>query len=111
MARYFYRPGHPKASANGFVAQEDLGWEPPALAKFAPIVTDRHYENLQSTEGTDIGSRRKHQEYMKAHNVTVSADYSPEWYEKQRKEHVEKDNKDRREAVARATYEVMERRR
>ena len=50
MARYFYRPGHPKASANGFVSQEDMGWEPDALAKNAPIMMDRHYENMAATD-------------------------------------------------------------
>lgn len=111
MARYFYRPGHPKASANGFVSQEDMGWEPDALAKNAPIMMDRHYENMAATDGTDIGSRRKHREYMKTHNLTVAEDFSPQFYERQKKEHLQADDKARREAVARATYEVMERRR
>jgi hypothetical protein len=108
--RYFYRPGHPKASHNGFVLQEDLGWEPPKEAKFSPIMMDRHYENMAATDGTDIGSRRKHQEYMKRNNLTVSADFSPAYYENIRKAEQKANDKDRREAVGRALYEVMDRR-
>ena len=108
--RYFYRPSHPKASPNGFVSQEDMGWEPSKQAKFAPIMMDRHYENLAATDGTDIGSRRKHQEYMKRNGVTVSSDFSPSFYENIRKEQQRTNDRERREAVARATYEVLDRR-
>lgn len=108
--RYFYRPDHPKASPNGFVAQEDLGWEAPKEAKFAPIMVDRHYENMAATDGTDIGSRRKHQEYMKRNNLTVSADFSQSYYENVKKSEQRANEKDRREAVGRALYEVFDRR-
>jgi hypothetical protein len=111
MARYFYRPGHPKASANGFVSEADIGWEPPVEAKNAPIMVDRFYENTKATDGADIGSRRKHKEYMKAHNVTNSGDFSPEWYANKRKEYEREYAKERRETLERAAYNVLERRR
>ena len=109
--RYFYRPGHPRASPNGFVSQEDMGWEPPKEAQHAPILMDRFYENTQATDGTDIGSRRKHREYMKARGLASSSDFSPQYYERVRKEQAMSDARDRKEAVARAAYEVLERRR
>jgi hypothetical protein len=111
MKRYVYRPSHPKASPNGFVAIEDLGWEqaPERLAKDAPIMAGRFYENTAATDGTDIGSRRKHREYMKARGLTTMDDYRGTWKqaakEREKEFSPEWDQKQRREDVARAWYE------
>lgn len=40
---------------------------------------DRHYENLQATDGTDISSRAKHREYMKRNGLTTADDFKQEW--------------------------------
>jgi hypothetical protein len=110
MKRYVYRPGHPKASPNGFVDVDDLGWEPqPSEAKNAPIMAGRFYENTAATDGTDVGSRRKHREYMRKHGLTTADDYTNYWKqaEKEREKNFspEWDQKARREDVARAWYE------
>lgn len=48
----------------------------PVRALDASIVMDRQYENMASPiDGADIGSRRKHREYMKRHGLVMSEDY------------------------------------
>ena len=78
---YYFRPGHPKASPGGFVSADDLAEIPmdPPEAKNAPILSGRFYENTVATDGTDIGSRAKHHDYMKANNLTMSSDYTRTW--------------------------------
>src|SRR5689334_8280259 len=43
------------------------------------ISTDRHYENTATVDGTDIGSRRKREEYMRVHGVTDPRDFTQHW--------------------------------
>jgi hypothetical protein len=43
------------------------------------LAGDRHYENLQAPDGTDISSRTKHRQYMKANNLTIADDYKGTW--------------------------------
>ena len=111
MARFYYRPGHPKASTNGFVAAEDLMDEATPLAVNAPILAGRFYENTKATDGTDIGSRRKHQEYMKAHNLTIASDFTKTWEQqaKERRQMSEggtpQERRERREAIDRAFHQ------
>jgi hypothetical protein len=109
--RYVYRPSHPQASEFGFVDAALLGLEAEVLALNAPVLMDRFYENTQATDGTDIGSRRKHREYMKRTGLAPSSDFSPGYYENVKKSDIRDDSKARRDAVARATYEVLDRRR
>ena len=76
----------------------------------APILMDRFYENTAATDGVDIGSRRKHREYMKQRDLAPSGDFSAGWYAKQKRTQELETNKIRREDVSRATYEVLDRR-
>jgi len=96
-------------------------WD-PKLQKLVPYSADEQYTSrqlaradiymsgLRSTDGVDISSKRKRKEYMKAANVTDSSDFTPEFYDRVRRAEMDRDNKERREAVARAAYEVLERR-
>lgn len=106
--RYVYKPGHPKASKFGFVAVTELDLAPESLAINAPILSGRFYENTAATDGTDIGSRAKHREYMKKNNLAMQSDFSGEWSraDKERRniQTGEADRKGRREAVERAIY-------
>ena len=109
--RYVYKPGHPKATQFGFVKITDIESEPISHnALNAPILMDRFYENTAATDGVDIGSRRKHKEYMKQRDLAPTSDFSPEWYAKQKRAKELDTNKIRREDVSRATYEVLDRR-
>ena len=108
--RYVYRPNHPKASKFGFVAVTELDLQPESLAINAPICTDRYFENTPATDGTDIGSRRKHREYMKKNNLAMADDYKGEWATAAKERAAirsgEHDRKARKEAVERALYQL-----
>ena len=109
MARYVYRPFHPRANQNGMVNVLELGdWRetPPAL----PVVIDRHYWNLTATDGTDIGSRTKHREYMRQNGLTTADDYKETWAKAEayraKIRAGDVDHKERRETIARTAYEM-----
>ena len=40
---------------------------------------DRSYEGMQAPDGTDISSRTKHREYMKAKGLTTMDDFQDSW--------------------------------
>jgi len=70
-------------------------YQPPERAVDAPILAGRFYENVCAVDGTDIGSRRKRNDYMKAHGYADTSDYKGVW-EKAAKE---------REAIRNGTHE------
>jgi hypothetical protein len=43
------------------------------------IMGDRHYDGLTATDGTDISTRTKHREYMRANNLTTMDDFQQTW--------------------------------
>jgi hypothetical protein len=40
---------------------------------------DRSYDGLRATDGTDISSRTKHREYMKANGLATMDDFKNTW--------------------------------
>jgi hypothetical protein len=108
--RYVYKPGHPKASKFGFVAVTELDLQPESLALHAPINAGRFYENTAATDGVDIGSRRKHREYMKSRGLAMESDFKQEWSgaakEREAIRSGEHDRKARKEAVERAIHQI-----
>jgi hypothetical protein len=82
---------------------------PPSRAVDAPIIADRIHEGTVSPiDGSDIGSRAKRREHNRRHGVTDASDFSPGWYEGTRKSQRREADKVRREAVARAAYQILE---
>jgi putative FmdB family regulatory protein len=69
---------------------------------------DRHYEGLRAPDGTDIGSRTKHREYMSRTGLTLSDDFKGQWKKEQeaRKERLTGTytDKDLRTTLERETY-------
>lgn len=43
------------------------------------LAGDRHYDGLVASDGSDISTRSKHREYMKAKGLTVSDDFKGVW--------------------------------
>lgn len=71
----------------------------PAMSGLAnALAGDRHYEGLQAPDGTDIGSRTKHREYMKRTGLADTSDFKGVW---------EKTAKERRELQT-ATFQDKE---
>ena len=86
---------------------------PPPRALDAPIMVDRFYEGAKATDGTDIGSRRKHREYMHANNLTTADDFTETWKKAEQRRAAERadpsvdaGNRERREQIGRAAYAV-----
>jgi len=50
----------------------------PARADSA-LWGDRSYEGMRAPDGTDISSRTKHREYMKANGLTTMDDFKDSW--------------------------------
>lgn len=51
----------------------------PGLALGNALAGDRHYDGLRATDGTDISSRAKHRQYMKAKGLTTADDFTETW--------------------------------
>ncbi len=96
-----------------FVPAEE--YQPPVEAKDAPIMAGRFYENLRTTDGTPINSRRQHQAFMKEKGLAVISDYKnhleQKAHEREKMLKGDFDHKARREAVGRAWYEAEKKRR
>lgn len=124
--RFYYRPGHPKASANGFVAAEDLYIEQAPRAIDAPIMIDRFYENTSTSvfengkvKQVDIGSRQKHRTFLKDRGLTTADDYDKpggEW-ERAAKERADRqrgifpaaEDREHHETIGRLWYDLDKR--
>lgn len=67
------------------------------------------YDGARTLDGVDISSRKKRREYMKATNTTDPSDYKRHWVDTKEKIEAYRAgarDKDRREALGRAAYEV-----
>lgn len=101
----------PKCGAKDARGSIDLSEAPPLQAeeaKNAPIMVDRFYEGARATDGTDIGSRKRHRQYMKDHNLTTVDDFKNTWADQAKQREAVKEgrmpSKTRREAIERALY-------
>jgi hypothetical protein len=88
----------------------------PALSTDAvhfALSGDRHYDGMRATDGTDISTRTKHREYMKANNVTTMDDFKSVWQgaQKQRDEYrtTGKGGAVTREDIARTIHQLSNR--
>ena len=78
---------------------------------------DRHYEGLRATDGTDIGSRRKHREYMRLNGLATVDDFKETWAkaERERASHFDgsggpqSERKALREQIGKTLYEMKNR--
>jgi hypothetical protein len=91
-------------AAQKLVRAED--YQPPSRAVDAPIMVDRFYEGTAATDGTDIGSRRKHRDYMARNGLAPADDFSPGWYAKIQKDKERERKASRRDALGRALYKM-----
>lgn len=114
-----YREGYTRALGDRPVQRGKWVWDeaqqklvraedycPPERAVNAPILVDRFYEGVKATDGTDIGSRRKHRAYMKAHGLTTADDFGPGYFTRIKREREAATKKERREVIARRMWEI-----
>ena len=90
-------------------------YTPPPSALSAPVMVDRFMEGVCTTEGIDIGSRRKRREYMKTNNLADADDFKGVWKKAQedrlRRRAGDFDHHERREAIGRALHELRSKKR
>lgn len=73
-------------------------------ARSAPIMVDRFMEGAVAQDGTDIGSRRKRKDYLKATGGTDASDFGPGYSQRVRAKREEEVSKQTRETVARIAW-------
>jgi len=72
---------------------------------FDALISERHYDGMRATDGTDISSRAKHREYMRRNNFTTADDFRESW--KNAPQERDKNSRAiRREAVERAIHHL-----
>lgn len=69
------------------------------------LISERHYDGMRATDGTDISTRAKHREYMRRNGLTTIDDYTQEWAEAPRKRELAQ-QKERRESLERAIHHL-----
>ena len=74
---------------------------------------DSSYDGMRAPDGTDISSRTKHREYMRATGLTTTDDFSQTWAKaKQERERLyTQGGTFRRQDIERAIHQLQERRR
>ena len=72
------------------------------------------FGKLVATDGTDISTRKRHREYMKANGLTLADDYRASWTKAQaERDRAAKEgpsSKARRESIERAVHQLTNRR-
>lgn len=64
---------------NGELVEVTKDYQPDLRTDSGALWGDRSYDGLRATDGTDISSRTKHREYMKANNLTTVDDFQNSW--------------------------------
>lgn len=72
---------------------------------------DRSYEGMQAPDGTDISSRTKHREYMKAKGLTTMDDFKDSWAKakESRERYYQQGGSFKRADIERAIYQLQNR--
>ena len=102
--RFVYRTNPDTGQVESF----EVGADYQSVQDRAPLFTDRYMEGHRAQDGTDIGSRTKRRDYMRANNLADYSDFEgvraqaakerAAFYDPTAKH----DTQSRREAIARA---------
>lgn len=87
-------------------------YTPPLRVDSGALWNDRSYEGLRATDGTDISSRTKHREYMRANNLTTVDDFKDTWAkaQQQREQYRQHGGTFSKRDVERAIHQLQNRR-
>lgn len=82
----------------------------PARADSA-LWGDRQYEGMRAPDGTDISSRTKHRDYMKAKGLTTMDDFKDSWAQakESRERYMTEGGSFKRADIERAIYQLQNR--
>ena len=72
---------------------------------------DRNYEGMVAPDGTDISSRTKHREYMKAKGLTTMDDFKDSWAQakESRERYYQQGGSFKRADIERAIHQLQNR--
>ena len=86
-------------------------YQPEVRADSGALWGDRSYDGMRATDGTDISSRSKHREYMKANNLTTIDDFKDSWAKakKEREHYVQNGGSFKRADIERAIHKFQNR--
>jgi hypothetical protein len=87
-------------------------YQPELRADSGALWGDRSYDGLKAPDGTDISSRTKHREYMKATGLTTADDFKETWAKAQesRERYFKQGGTFSRSDVERAIHQLQNRR-
>ena len=97
---------------NGELVEVTKDYQPDLRTDSGALWGDRSYDGLRATDGTDISTRSKHREYMKANNLTTVDDFQASWAkaQEQRAKYVQQGGTFSRRDVERAIHQLQNRR-
>jgi hypothetical protein len=87
-------------------------YQPELRTDSGALWGDRSYDGLRATDGTDISSRTKHREYMKANGLATADDFKESWAktQQQREQYFKQGGSFSRRDVERAIQQLQNRR-
>lgn len=87
-------------------------YQPELRTDSGALWGDRSYDGLKATDGTDISSRTKHREYMKANNLATVDDFKQTWAkaQEQRERYHQQGGSFKKADIERAMHQVLNRR-
>ena len=95
-------------NAFGEVEAREVGIDYQRHEERQPVYTDRYMEGDRATDGTDIGSRTKRRDYMRAHGLADAGDFKEHWAKAEAQRFSAKQDRPQRvEAIRKAMYEMQ----
>ncbi len=79
MSRVTYVYRNTPEGVECFIKGEQPEAEREYVAGHNPLAGDRHYDGMRASDGTDISTRTKHREYMRANGLTTVDDFKNQW--------------------------------
>jgi len=86
-------------------------YQAPMRTDSGALWGDRSYDGLRATDGTDISTRTKHREYMKATGLTTMDDFKDSWAKAkaERERYYTEGGSFKRADIERAIYQLQNR--
>lgn len=96
----------------GELIEVTADYQPELRVDSGALWGDSSYAGLRATDGTDISTRTKHREYMKANGLTTVDDFEKSWAKAQekRERYFQEGGSFDRSAIERAIHHLQNRR-
>jgi hypothetical protein len=96
---------------NGELVEVTKDYQPDLRTDSGALWGDRSYDGLRATDGTDISSRSKHREYMRANNLATADDFKDSWAkaQEQRAKYVQQGGTFSKRDIERAIHQLQRR--